>query len=193
MSRNEFLTGIRQHKIIQTLFPPQPESPDLPEDFGRALTLMGGVWDDTFLRTSQNGYTTLNAYLRGLYPADSQFCSATPEIIAEVDFNARTQAASLKDVDVGVVRACFGVAETGAVFLSDPQLCVNSLSALAKHLVVLLDVKHIIEHLHLAHRQPQPFNARYTVMVTGPAAMADSESALMLGAKGVQNLRVIAI
>ncbi|CAM3971275.1 LUD domain-containing protein [Rahnella bruchi] len=193
MSRNDFLTGLRQHKFIQTLFAPQPDHPNLPDDFGRALTLMGGVWDDTFLRSPQNGYTPLNAYLRGLYPADSQFCTATPEIIAEVDFNARTQAASLKDVDVGVVRACFGVAETGAVFLSDPQLCVNSLSAMAKNLVVLLDVKHIIEHLHLAHRQPQPFNARYTVMVTGPAAMADSESALMLGAKGVKSLRVIAI
>ena len=193
MSRNDFLSGIRQHKIIQTMFPPQPEKPNLPEDFGRALTLMGGIWDDTFLRIPSNGYTTLNAHLRGLYPQDSRFCSATPEIIAEMDFSARTDTAVLKDVDVGVVRACFGVAETGAVFLSDPQLCVNSLSAMAKNLVVLLDVNHIVEHLHLAHRQPQPFNARYTVMVTGPAAMADSESALMPGAKSVESLRVIAI
>ncbi len=96
MSRNDFLTGIRQHKIMQTLFPPQTEIPNLPEEFGRALTLMGGIWDDTFLHTPQNGYTTLNAYLRGLYPSDSLFCSATPEIIAEVDFSARTQAAALK-------------------------------------------------------------------------------------------------
>lgn len=193
MNRNDFLTGIRQHKFMQTLFPPQTEKPNPSEDFGRALTLMGGIWDDRFLRVPKNGYTTLNAYLRGLYPADSVFCSATPEIIADVDFDARTDAASLKDVDVGVVRACFGVAETGAVFLSDHHLCVNTLSAMAKNLVVLLDVNLIIEHLHLAHRQPQPFNARYAIMVTGPAAMADSESALMLGAKGVKSLRVIAI
>ncbi|MBU9852309.1 LUD domain-containing protein [Rahnella aceris] len=193
MSRNDFLTGIRQHKFMQTLFPPPAEKSHPQQEFGRALTLMGGIWDDRFLRAPQNGYTTLNAYLRGLYPVDSLFCSATPEIIAERSLDARTQAASLKDVDVGVVRACFGVAETGAVFLSDPQLCVNTLSAMAKNLVVLLDVNHIIEHLHLAHRQPQPFNARYAIMVTGPAAIADSESALMLGAKGVQSLRVIAL
>jgi len=193
MSRHDFLTGIRQHKFMQTLFPPQSEKNHPVADFGRALTLMGGLWDETFLRTPRNGYTTLNAYLRGVYPADARFCSATPEIIADVDFNARSDAASLKEVDVGVVSACFGVAETGAVFLSDHHLCVNTLSAMAKNLVVLLDVQHIIEHLHLAHRQPQPFNARYTIMITGPAAMADSESALMLGAKGVKSLRVIAI
>ena len=193
MRRSDFLTAIRQHKFIHALFPAEDSQPDPVQAFARALTLSGGIWDDHFLQTPMTGYTTLNAYLRELYPADSLFCSSTPEIIAGIDFDARTPLSALKDADVGVVRACFGVADTGAIFLSDPALAVNTLSAMAKNLVVLLDVKHIVAHLHLAHRQPQPFNARYAIMITGSAATADSESALMLGAKGVTNLRVIGI
>ena len=41
--------------------------------------------------------------------------------------------------DVGVVRAAFGVAETGSIWLSEQDLRVNALAYLAQHLVALLD------------------------------------------------------
>ena len=42
--------------------------------------------------------------------------------------------AALDDVDVGVVRAAFGVAETGSVLLTETELQVEALGFLAQHL-----------------------------------------------------------
>ncbi len=60
--------------------------------------------------------------------------------------------AELADVDVGVVRCAFGVAETGSVWLSEEELQVNALAYLAQHLVVLLDPTRIVSNLHQAYR-----------------------------------------
>ena len=49
------------------------------------------------------------------------------------------QPCDLGDVDIGVVRAAFAVAETGSVCLTQSTLVVNSLGYLPQHLIVLLD------------------------------------------------------
>ena len=53
--------------------------------------------------------------------------------------DADTEPASLQDIDVGVVRARFGVAETGSVWFSEREYVVNALGYIVQHLVVLLD------------------------------------------------------
>jgi L-lactate dehydrogenase complex protein LldG len=97
----------------------------------------------------------------------------------------------LEDVDVGVVRAAFGVAETGSVWLSERELGVNALGFLSQHLVVLLDPKAIIEGLQDAYLQPGFGQARYSVLMTGPSATADIEGVLVRGAQGIRSLTVI--
>jgi L-lactate dehydrogenase complex protein LldG len=96
----------------------------------------------------------------------------------------------LADVDVGVVRAAFGVAETGSVWLSEEELKVNALAYLAQHLIVLLDPTRIVGNLHQAYRDARFKTARYAVLVTGPSATADIEGVLIHGAQGVRSLTV---
>ena len=97
----------------------------------------------------------------------------------------------MDDVDVGVVRAAFGVAETGSVWLSEEELRVNALAYLAQHLVVLLDPGAIVPNLHHAYRNSRFKAARYAVLVTGPSATADIEGVLIHGAQGVRSLTVV--
>ena len=99
----------------------------------------------------------------------------------------------LHDVDVGVVRAAFGVAETGSVWLSERELGVNALGFLAQHLVVLLDPAAIVDTLHDAYRHPGFARARYSVLMTGPSATADIEGVLVRGAQGIRSLTVIPV
>jgi L-lactate dehydrogenase complex protein LldG len=96
--------------------------------------------------------------------------------------------ADLADVDVAIVRAAFGVAETGSIWLSETELKVNSLAFLAQHLVALLDPRDIVENLHHAYADPRFKTARYVVLVTGPSATADIEGVLIHGAQGVRSL-----
>ena len=96
-------------------------------------------------------------------------------------------------VDVGVVRAAFGVAETGSIWLSEQDLRVNALAYLAQHLVALLDPGDIVGNLHHAYRDPRFKTARYAVLVTGPSATADIEGVLIQGAQGVRSLTILLV
>ena len=136
----------------------QPESRPLPDvplfdspaptslaNFTAALERMGG-------RVAQPTPDGLDALIRSLFPLARVVASATPEVTGSRDLAALREPAELHDVDVGVVRGCFGVAETGSVFLSESELVVNAIGFLSQHLVVLLDPAAIVPNLHHAYR-----------------------------------------
>jgi len=83
--------------------------------------------------------------------------------------------ADLADVDYGIVRASFGVAETGSVCLTDADLGVNTLGYLPQRPIVLLDPSDVVINLHRAYRRPEWRRARYAVFHTGRSATADIE------------------
>jgi L-lactate dehydrogenase complex protein LldG len=94
-------------------------------------------------------------------------------------------------VDVGVVRASFGVAETGSVWVTEADFQVSALGFLSQHLVVLLDPAAIVPNMHHAYRRRADFDAGYGVFMTGPSATADIEGVLIHGAQGIRSLTVV--
>ncbi len=134
----------------------------------------------------------LAALVKELHPEAKVVCSATPEVAGNRQLSDIREARELDDVDVGVVRAAFGVAETGSVFLSERDLGVKALGYLSQHLVVLLDPADIVGNLHHAYHRPEFADASYAVLMTGPSATADIEGVLIHGAQGVRTLTVVA-
>ena len=100
---------------------------------------------------------------------------------------------SLDDVNVGIVRPAFAVAETGSIWLSEAQYHVNALGYLSQHLVALLDPADIVGNLHHAYHRPEFFGANYAVLMSGPSATADIEGVLIRGAQGIRSLTVIPV
>ncbi len=183
--------------ILQTVRENQPAAvsrPDVPEfDQGPAPTLerfraslerMGGQLAEP------NPVADVNAFVVERYPDARVVCSATPEVKGNRELAVVTEPKSLEDVDLGVVRAAFGVAETGSVYLGDRELSVSALGYLAQHLLVLLDPADILGNLHHAFARPEFAEARYSVLMTGPSATADIEGVLIHGAQGVRSLTV---
>jgi L-lactate dehydrogenase complex protein LldG len=99
----------------------------------------------------------------------------------------------LTDVDLAIVRASFGVAETGSVLLSDSELRINAVAYLAQHLLVLLDPADILVNLHDAYQRPEFRSGKYACFHTGPSATADIEGVLIHGAQGVRSLAVLPV
>jgi L-lactate dehydrogenase complex protein LldG len=118
-------------------------------------------------------------------------CSTVPELTGNRDVSAVTDPHALADVDVAVVRASFGVAESGSVLLHEAALGLNALVYLAQHLVVLLDPADVVPNLHFAYRRPEFHAGHYAAFHTGPSATADIEGVLIHGAQGVRSLTVI--
>jgi L-lactate dehydrogenase complex protein LldG len=190
-SRDFVLDAVRRN---QPAARPLPEVPvfdrpvqDLLAGFGAALERMGGS-----IATLPAG-GSLDTLLAELFPQARVICSATSEVRGTRAIAAVTDPRELQDVDVGVVRAVFGVAETGSVGLSDREFGVNALGFLSQHLVVLLHPQAIVGNLHDVYRQSGFFEARYAVLMTGPSATADIEGVLVRGAQGIRSLTVIPI
>lgn len=188
-TREAFLARV---KAAQPAARPRPEVPlfaspggDLHARFTAALEAMGG----TCLQAASVADVPL--LIQERFGADISLCSATLEVAGTRSLNADTPPASLQDVDVGVVRARFGVAETGSVWFSEQEYVVNALGYIVQHLVVLLDPAQLVEGLQDVYRRPDFQSARYAALVTGPSATADIEGVLIRGAQGVRSLTVV--
>jgi L-lactate dehydrogenase complex protein LldG len=120
-------------------------------------------------------------------------CSTVPEIAGNRDIVGVSKPQELADVDFAIVRASFGVAETGSVLLGDADLHVNAVAYLAQHLIVLLDPADIVVNLHHAYRRSEFRDRHYASFHTGPSATADIEGVLIHGAQGVRSLSVLPI
>lgn len=194
-ARSSILSAVRRNRPEARVLPDIPvfahRSPATPAAFATSLALMGGQWDDTFISQCPDS-EQLGAYIRQLFPEAQRFCSATYDIAGVQPLNRGAAPYSLENVDVAIVRARFGVAETGSVWLSEDELGINALGYLAQHLVVLLDPQAIVSDLHAAYAREDFTAVRYAVLMSGPSATADIEGILIRGAQGVRSLHVLA-
>jgi L-lactate dehydrogenase complex protein LldG len=158
---------------------------DLLAAFQASLAVMGGQW----VRLPED--KPLSAFIRARVGEGRLIRSATEELPDFPRVDAVNHPRDLENVDVAVVRARFGVAETGSVFLSDRELRVNTIAYLAQHLIVLLDPGAIVPGIADAYRLPDFGQARYVSLMTGPSATADIEGVMIRGAQGVRSLTVI--
>ncbi|MER2249933.1 LUD domain-containing protein [Methylorubrum podarium] len=172
---------------------PLPEMPtfaplvgeDLVAEFSEHLGKMGG-------RVERPGPASDPfATVRPRFDGARVIASAVPEFVGNRDLNAVRKPGDLADVDVAVVRARFGVAETGSVLFTQDDLVVNSVAYLAQHLIVLLDPADIVVNIQAAYKRPDFARAAYAVFHTGPSATADIEGVLIHGAQGVRSLTVL--
>jgi L-lactate dehydrogenase complex protein LldG len=160
----------------------QPDG--LVEAFSRRLADMGGRV------ASPSEVGDLPTWIQTQFNA-KVVCSAVSEIGGNRDLSQVQRPRDLADVDVAVVRAVLGVAETGSVLFTETQLRVNTLAYLAQHLVVLLKPTAIVKGVQDAYDHPAFRTARYAVFHTGPSATGDIEGVLIHGAQGVRSLTVI--
>jgi len=190
-TRDDILARVRRNQPAPIALPAIPPFPTAPtaslERFKAAVLRMGGKLGDA------SHDVDLTALVRRLFPDAKSIASATPEVAGNRDLAAVASPAELADVDVGVVRAVFGVAETGSLWLTSAQFKVDSLGFLVQHLVVLIDPSHIVGNLHDAYALRDQFEARYGVFMTGPSATADIEGVLIHGAQGIRSMTVVPV
>jgi L-lactate dehydrogenase complex protein LldG len=190
-SRDRILAAVRAN--LPTLDRPLPQVPmfdaaapaSLLALFKESLHDMGGDFVD-----AASGDDPLQPIRERLASA-KVVCSAAAEVTGNRQLSSVRSPRDLADVDIGVVRAAFAVAETGSVCLTQYSLVVNSLGYLPQHLIVLLDPADIVANLHHAYRRPEFLQGHYAVFHTGPSATADIEGVLIHGAQGVRSLSVV--
>jgi L-lactate dehydrogenase complex protein LldG len=190
ISRESILSAIR-HSNLSTQQIEHPRIPLFQQSDGRLkpifeehLRKAGGAAHDI------GSLAEAEAKLIALYPGAKVVCSAVPEIAGTRRVEEVHDPHELADVDVGVVRAQFGVAESGAVWLTQEDLVVDGLAFLSQHLVVLLDPDQIVPDMHGAYHRVRLNETAYGCFMMGPSATADVEATLVYGAQGARSLNV---
>jgi L-lactate dehydrogenase complex protein LldG len=172
------------HRLPEVLNFPAAGEPILPY-FRRQLEAMGGrsfeVADAAAAR----------AKVAELFPNAKVVCSAAPEVPGTRRVQDVSDPHALNDVDVGVVRSPLGVAEPGAIWLTQAELVVNALGVLSQHLVVLLDPAAIVDTMHDAYGRLDLTASPYGVFLAGPSATGDIEGVIIHGAQGARSLTVL--
>jgi L-lactate dehydrogenase complex protein LldG len=190
-SRDDMLARIRANQPAPVAAPEVPAfddatGPPLLDRFTAGVERMGG-------KVVAVPRGDLTALVRRLHPEARVVCSATTEVRGNEDLRSVRSPDELEGVDVGVVRARYGVAETGSVWLTDADFGVSALGFLSQHLVVLLDPARLVPNMHHAYRERAEFDAGYGVFMTGPSATADIEGVLIHGAQGIRSLTVVLV
>ena len=95
-----------------------------------------------------------------------------------------------EDVEVAVIKAHFGVAENGAVWLTEELMVQRIIPYICQHLAVIITEESIVPTLHEAYEIIGEGSYGFGGFIGGPSKTADIEQALVLGAHGPLSMTV---
>ncbi len=96
----------------------------------------------------------------------------------------------LENVELAIIPAHFGVAENGAVWVTDALIKYRVLPFIAQQLAVVISKRNILANMHQAYSRITNTNYEFAVFIAGPSKTADIEQSLVLGAHGPKSMMV---
>lgn len=158
---------------------------DKIKQFSESLKAAGG--EAVVLQPGED----INELIRQYFPDANRIGSNLPEISCAT-FNPDTLSdpRELDNTDLAVVTGRFGVAENGAVWVTQ-EVKYKALYFIPTGLVILINKEDIVNNMHEAYQRVEGNNYNYGVFISGPSKTADIEQALVLGAHGPMKVLVI--
>ena len=109
------------------------------------------------------------------------------EVCTYID-SVKEDAHSLENVDLAIIPAHFGVAENGAMWVTDSLVQYRVLPFITQQLAIVVNRKDIVYNLHQAYQKIAGTNYDFGVFIAGPSKTADIEQSLVLGAHGPKGM-----
>jgi L-lactate dehydrogenase complex protein LldG len=111
----------------------------------------------------------------------------------ENQFNAGEYPHSLERIQVAILEAEFGVAENGAVWITEKSMIDRALPFICENLVLIIKKENILSTLHEAYDRIDNCEYNYGTFISGPSKTADIEQSLVLGAHGAKSMTVFIV
>lgn len=97
---------------------------------------------------------------------------------------------TLENVTLAIIESCLGVAENGALWITEHDCAVRALPFITENLAVIIHSSAIVHTMHQAYSKINEQVYGFGVFIAGPSKTADIEQSLVLGAHGSRSMRV---
>ncbi|TWI95313.1 L-lactate dehydrogenase complex protein LldG [Mucilaginibacter frigoritolerans] len=189
-SRDSILKAVKEN---------QPEKAGLPDisvfktstqgslsKFAAALNAVGGKI------AYVSDYGEILHMIKAQYGDHAKVISPMKELamLCTENFDLSTPVHSLHDVDVAILKGQFGVAENGAVWITDKEMVNRALPFITQHLVAIIDWEMIVPTMHDSYELISRTRYGFGTFIAGPSKTADIEQSLVIGAHGPRSMTV---
>lgn len=191
-SREKILAAVKNN---QPALQPLPELELLPaiqyenayEQFKTVLTTIGGKVVEVAATNE------IIEYVKYTFTKHENFVTTLPAMgdIKALDENLDPH--FLQNIEVAIINALFGVAENGAVWVTDAEMKIRALPFICQHLGVVLHKKNIVHNMHEAYTRIGKAQYDFGAFIAGPSKTADIEQSLVLGAHGPKTMTVFVL
>ena len=96
----------------------------------------------------------------------------------------------LRDVEVAILKANFGIAENGGVWITENEMRHRVLPFVTQHLAVVINASDIVPTMHHAYERISSTQYDFGSFIAGPSKTADIEQSLVIGAHGPRSMTV---
>jgi L-lactate dehydrogenase complex protein LldG len=194
MSREAILQSIRRHLPESSPLPeldgPWIAYPDPVAQFGSVLEMIGGrtirVPDDAALRAELEKLPPYQQSRRTL-------CGFADLVSSDVDLAAIDDPHQLEDIDFAILRGEYGVAENGAIWVTDAALPHRVVYSLCQHLALIIPADRNVHNLHEAYERTAFAGPSFGTFISGPSKTADIEQSLVIGAHGPKSMTIFLV
>ncbi|MGE5944235.1 MAG: LutC/YkgG family protein [Flavobacteriales bacterium] len=193
MSREFILNAIKKNKPELVSLPDIDlgvfhEDVDLIETFISNVNFVGG------LVVQLANLENVDEEIKKRYPKAKHIVSCSKKSqLATISISKETEPHSLECIDLAIIDGQFGVAENGAVWISENDFMVRALPFITNNLVLILSKKDICLHMHEAYHIISQRERTFGLFLSGPSKTADIEQCLVIGAQGAVSLTVFLI
>lgn len=186
-----------REKILDAVKKNQPQYKELPNldtfmkddvesvsGFIQVLTAIGGTGHIV------DSYAAIENIIRQEYKEAQRIVSLCKELSLPGETEKSMDPHELDTVDLAVISAQFGVAENGAVWVTDDMLPQRVLPFITQQLAVIIKRTDIVPTMHHAYERIGSADYGFGAFIAGPSKTADIEQSLVLGAHGPKTMRV---
>jgi L-lactate dehydrogenase complex protein LldG len=189
-------------KILNTVAANQPPLVGLPdieflkaqnvysvESFINTLTKIGG----TIIPVE--GIGDVHSFISQKFRSGERVVTTLPALQDSAEFiNVGANAPhTLHNIDHVIIETNCGVAENGAVWVTESMMGERVLPFICQHLYVILNALDIVSTMHDAYEKIGADDYGFGSFIAGPSKTADIEQSLVIGAHGPRSMSVFLI
>jgi L-lactate dehydrogenase complex protein LldG len=185
-SREKILQQIKLNKPSETILPSSIRfDSNFENTESKFIETLTAIYTEVIVVKNKEA---LAAKAVELYASVVNRATTIPELGAWADFSLNvSDPHELEMIEIAILQAEFGVAENGAVWISDQYLSHRALPFITQNLAFVIPRKALVNNMHDAYERLQDTTG-WGCFIAGPSKTADIEQSLVIGAHGARSM-----